>query len=109
MTHAHDVTNTAVVQYLELVYGFDVQFFRRSIARLAETGIREGATGVIVEGVKLVLKDGRVVAVIEKHRPSCDRRSRPTAAILAEMQPISDAELVMADFPNVLIKTAGEP
>ncbi len=75
MTHAHQVTDKAIVRFLELVHGFDAETLRSKIAAMAETGIREGASGVIVEGVKLVLLDGRVVNVTHRTTPSCYRHS----------------------------------
>ncbi|CDZ32190.1 Hypothetical protein NGAL_HAMBI1145_09610 [Neorhizobium galegae bv. officinalis] len=75
MTHPHQVTDRAILRYLELVYGFNSEFFRNRIAVLAERGIKEGATGVIIEGVKLVIRDSRVVNVTEKQIPSCARWS----------------------------------
>lgn len=77
MTHSHQVTDKAIIRFLQLVHGLDVESFRGRIAALAETGIREGATGVIVEGVKLVILDGRVVNVTAKQIPSCARWSLP--------------------------------
>ena len=71
----HPVSDHALLRYLELVHGLDAEDYRGRIARLAESGIRHGSTGVIVEGVKLVIRDGRVVSVIDRHLPSCDRRS----------------------------------
>jgi hypothetical protein len=104
MTHPHHVTNKAVLQYLQLVYGFDADFFRRSIARLAETGIREGATGVIVEGVKLVIHDGRVIDVIERSKPSCFRRSRPANAILGDLVPTGpEVVAVRLVYPGAIL------
>lgn len=79
MTHAHQVTDKAIVRYLQLLHGFDAEAIRAQIAALAETGIREGATGVIVDGVKLVILDGRVINVIHKTTPSCYRTPHPEA------------------------------
>lgn len=80
MTHTHQVTNTAVVRFLELAYGLDIETIRSRIAVLAETGIREGATGIITEGVKLIVLDGRVVNVVHRRTPSCHRASGPPEA-----------------------------
>ncbi|MGE6741741.1 hypothetical protein ACQKGC_15820 [Allorhizobium pseudoryzae] len=73
MTHPHQVTDKAILRFMQLVHGFDAEQIRAQIAALAERGIREGATGIIAEGVKLVVSDGRVVNVVHRHTPSCYR------------------------------------
>ena len=92
MTHPHQVTDHAVLRYLELVYGFPIDFFRTRIAVLTETGIKEGASGVIVEGVKFVIRDGRVTSVIERQQLSRDYRAGRIDEILRAMEPV-DPEL----------------
>lgn len=69
------VTDHAVLRYLERAHGLDVEFFRRHIAGLVASGITHGATGVLVENVKIVLVENKVVTVLEKDWHSRDLRS----------------------------------
>jgi hypothetical protein len=89
MTHVHQVTDKAIIRFLELVHGFDAASMRAQIASMAEIGIREGASGVIVQGVKLVLLDGRVVNVTHRTTPSCYRNSA-IAKTAKQVREISD-------------------
>lgn len=74
MTHVV-VTDHAVVRYLERARGMDIDPIRRHIADLAARGVEAGATGVIIEDVKLILVQATVVTVYPKSWPSVDRRS----------------------------------
>jgi hypothetical protein len=107
MTHAFHVSDRAVIRYLELVYGFDVDFFRNRIDELTKAGIENGSTGVKVEGVNFVLRYGRVTDVIEHHRRSYNRpvASRDAAKlrqVLEELQP-TDPELA-----KLMLRRPGE-
>lgn len=98
MNRADHITDHAVMRYLELVYGFNVDFFRNRIDLLTRTAIELGSTGVTAEGVKFVIRDGRVTSVIERHQRSCDRRTGwsddgKLTRILENLHP-TDAELV---------------
>ncbi|MFD1330238.1 hypothetical protein [Mycoplana ramosa] len=75
MTELVRVTDHAVLQYLARVHGLDVEHFRQHIAARTQTGANQGATGVIVDGVKFVLKGFAVVSVYDKSWPSRDLRS----------------------------------
>ena len=46
----HHVTDHAVIRYLELVEGVDIEAIRREIGRVADRGIEAGANGVISAG-----------------------------------------------------------
>lgn len=84
MTHVV-VTDHAIVRYLERALGIDIDPIRRHIADLAARGVEAGATGVIIEDVKLVLVKETVVTVYLKHWPSVDlRRDRVAPADAAE-------------------------
>ena len=74
MTHVV-VTDHTVVRYLERARGMDIDPIRRHIADLAARGVEAGATGVIIEDVKLILVQSTVVTVYPKNWPSVDRRS----------------------------------
>lgn len=68
------VTDHAIIRYLERRHGVDIEELRRHIAALAVSGVETGATGVIVEGIKLVLIESTVVTVYRKSWPSRDLR-----------------------------------
>lgn len=77
MTDVH-VSDHAVLRYLERAHGLDVDAVRRHLAGLAVNGARLGASGVIVEKVKLLLRptegdfgeSATVVTVIPVNWPS---------------------------------------
>lgn len=62
------VTDHAVVRYLERVWGVDIDALRARIAREAESGVQHGAAAVNRGKVKFVLQGALVVTV--KPRPS---------------------------------------
>ncbi len=66
------VTDHAVLRWLERVAGFDITALRDQIAASAEVGIHYGARTVVVSGGKLVLEGEAVVTVL---RPSQIRAS----------------------------------
>lgn len=70
-----EVTDHAVLRYLERQHGLDVEFFRQHIRQLVLRGAEAGASGVIVENVKFVLLQGSVVTCLEKGMRSRDLRS----------------------------------
>lgn len=63
-----DVTDHAVLRYLERAHDIDVSFFRDHIAELCANGIRYGATAVAAEDVKFVLVDGRVITTVHRDK-----------------------------------------
>lgn len=69
-----NVTDHAVLRYLQRARGVDVEAVRRHVAELATNGARLGATGVTIENVKLVLRyrDGaaHVVTALEPLWPA---------------------------------------
>ncbi|MBW8320630.1 MAG: hypothetical protein K0M49_02415 [Arenimonas sp.] len=70
-----EVTDHAVLRYLERAHGLDVEFFRLHIRELVLRGAEVGASGVIVENVKFVLQNGSVVTCLDKGMKSRDLRS----------------------------------
>ena len=52
-----DVTDHAVLRYLERQHGLDVEAVRRHVAGMAMNGAALGAVGVAIEGVRLVLAE----------------------------------------------------
>lgn len=63
-----EVTDHAVLRYLQPAHGLDVQHFRDHIAALCANGARYGAIAVATENVKFVLVDGRVVTTVEREK-----------------------------------------
>jgi hypothetical protein len=74
MSQPVHVTDHAVLRYLERAHGLDVEAIRAHLAGRALTGAQLGAAAVVVDGIKLVLRDTTVVTVIERRWPS----RRPT-------------------------------
>lgn len=74
MSHrrAH-VTDHALLRYLERVEGIDVEAARKVVERIVQTGIDEGASGVLSNGMRYCLKVGAVVTV--KPISSLDHRT----------------------------------
>ncbi len=64
------VTDHAVLRYLERAHGLDVEAIRNHLAGRAMTGVQLGASAVIIEGVKLILKDGVLITVYKLGWPS---------------------------------------
>lgn len=66
----HDVdvvSDHAVLRYLERVHGLDVEYFRAHIESLCAKGIAHKAQAVSVEGVKFLIRDGRVISALRKN------------------------------------------
>lgn len=63
-----DVTDHAVLRYLERGHGIDIGHFRQHIAELCANGARYGAFAVATENVKFVLVDGRVVTTVSREQ-----------------------------------------
>jgi hypothetical protein len=70
------VTDHALIRYLERAHGLDVLHFRKHIAALATNGVKAGASGVTVEGVKLVLQGNTVTTVLHREWHSRDLRNK---------------------------------
>jgi hypothetical protein len=60
----HPITDHAVVRYLELVQGWDIDMVRAHIAELACPAIEVGASAKIIDGFKYKFTNGRVVTVV---------------------------------------------
>ena len=61
------VTDHAVLRYLERAKGVDVHAVRRHIADLVRRGVEKQGDAVVVEGVKFVLVENRVVTTVPKN------------------------------------------
>lgn len=64
------VTDHAVLRYLERAHGLDIEAVRDHLAGRAMTGVQLGASAVIIEGVKLILKDSVLITVYKHRWPS---------------------------------------
>lgn len=63
-----DVTDHAVLRYLERSHGLDVKAAREHIASLCANGARYGAHTVAVEDVKFVLVGATVVTTVKRRK-----------------------------------------
>lgn len=91
-----DVTDHALVRWLELTLGLDVSGAKRLIANKVRNGAQLQAVAVIVDKVRFVLKDDEanrpehpanvvVVTVLDKAEPATDRHApRPEREIEAD-------------------------
>lgn len=57
------VSDHAVLRFLERCHGLDVEAIRAEMRHAVETGVRFGASAVICDGVKFVLREETVVTV----------------------------------------------
>lgn len=62
------VSDHAVLRFLERCHGLDVEAIRAQIRESVGTGVRYGATAVINDGVKYVLREETVVTVQTRGR-----------------------------------------
>jgi len=69
-----EVTDHAVLRFLERAARFQIATLREAIAGCADVGRRHGARIVVVGGVKLVLSRdlSRVVTVLRRDQPHSD-------------------------------------
>lgn len=62
------VTDHAVLRYLERVGGFEIEQLRRQIAARIRKAAPEGASAVVIDGHRFILRDddthGRVVTTV---------------------------------------------
>jgi acyl CoA:acetate/3-ketoacid CoA transferase beta subunit len=61
-----DVTDSAVLRWLELIERFDIDDLRAQIAEYGAIGCEMGAKTVVVGAGKLVLADNRVITVLRR-------------------------------------------
>ncbi len=54
------VTDHAVIRYMERVLGLDIEPVRAAIADVAGPAVRTGATAIITDGFRYVVRDGAV-------------------------------------------------
>lgn len=63
------ITDHALLRYLERHVGIDVEAHRREMERAVERGVEQGASGVLVHGLRFCLKAERVVTCYPVHQP----------------------------------------
>lgn len=63
-----EVSDHAVLRELERVHGVDVEGVRKDIARKVRRGLDQGAVGVLVDGLRYILRQGVVVTVLRGPR-----------------------------------------
>lgn len=64
-----DVTDHAVLRYLERALGYDIEGTRRTIASLVGPAVALGATAFAAGGVTFKLDENRVVTVLPIEKP----------------------------------------
>lgn len=57
------VSDHAVLRYLERCHGLDVEAIRAELRSIIKTGVRFGASAVICDDVKFVLREDTLVTV----------------------------------------------
>lgn len=71
------VSDHALLRYLERVHHVDTQGLKRHIARTCLIGVEAGAPHVLAEGARFVLRNNRVVTVLDMDMvPTFDRIGR---------------------------------
>lgn len=69
------VTDHAVLRYLERIEGVDVARIRRRIEKLTRIAIdHDGASAVVVDGVRYKICDDHVVTVVPRDRTTRRRK-----------------------------------
>lgn len=63
MKRAPQVTDHAVIRYLERVHGIDIDAYRAEIAEKVAVGVKLRASGVVIDGYRYVLADCHVTTV----------------------------------------------
>ena len=66
-----EVTDHAVLRYIERAHGVDVEAIRAHIAETARIGVEHRAKAVISGGVKFILKGGRVITCYRRGWYGC--------------------------------------
>lgn len=79
------VSDHAVLRYLERAHGVPVDAIRTALATSAAIGVAHGAPVVVLDRVRLVIIDGRVVTALDHRtktrvRPTSRRKHRDTDA-----------------------------
>lgn len=71
----YPVSDHAVLRWLERVHGMDIETIRREIGHKAAVALdHPGAEAVLVDGIKLQLREGVVTTVVE--RPKAWKNNR---------------------------------
>lgn len=80
----YPVSDHAVIRWLERVHGMDIESIRREIGHKAAIALdHPGADAVLVDGLKLQLREGVVTTVLDRS-PSWKNRRRHRAEVASE-------------------------
>jgi hypothetical protein len=74
-----DVTDHAVLRYLERAKGFDIEAVRQEIAQIVAPAVAVGATAFSANGLTFPLVGNRVVTVLDAEQPTRTARRDPGA------------------------------
>lgn len=72
------VTDHALVRYLERVCGIELDGYRREIEARTAHAVEVGACGLISEGWRYVIVDGRIVTISPRDDDPPSRPPRPS-------------------------------
>ncbi|AJY48209.1 hypothetical protein TM49_13720 [Martelella endophytica] len=61
------VTDHAVLRFIEHVHGIDTDAIRLIIANRCEAGVRYGASAVVADGMRFILRGDAVVTCNSRH------------------------------------------
>lgn len=68
------VSDHAVLRELQRARGIDVEAVRRQIAAKVRRGVAQGACGVLVDGLRYVIRNGTVVTILHSAGPPLAER-----------------------------------
>lgn len=71
-----EVTDHAVLRYLERAQGLDIEGLRSEIRQIVLKGAELGASAVHYEGMRFVLRNNSVTTVLNRVRPEGPKLSR---------------------------------
>ncbi|MFN3319959.1 MAG: hypothetical protein ACK43M_14515 [Allorhizobium sp.] len=71
-----EVTDHAVLRYLERAQGINVEGLRAQIRQIVLKGAEHGASAVHYEGMRFVLRNNSVTTVLNRVRPEAPKPSR---------------------------------
>jgi hypothetical protein len=81
------VTDHAILRYLERVEGWDIAGLRNRLARSAAVGLVYGSKVIVIPGGKLVLDDDRLVTVLSIDQKAAHTREVDIQAAIGVSRP----------------------
>lgn len=97
------VTDHALLRYLDRVYGFDVEHYRRCLHHEAKDAIRASATSVVVGDHKIILKGKLIVSVVPNEKrvaPKIRYKDVPKNTFSYEKNENDDGETAFQEPPK---------